>query len=74
MNTYKRLSENIRIRRAINGWSAAELGKRSKLSQSMLSNLETGTRKPSLDTMERLAKAFGITVQDLFSDKIEIKL
>jgi len=48
------------------GWSLRQLGERSGVSFANISNIEAGKLDPRLSTLERLARALGISVRDLF--------
>jgi len=48
-----------------------ELAERTGLKQSMISHLENGTRKPSLQTLKRLATVLGCTLDELAGDYAE---
>jgi len=50
----------IRIARSITDLSQSELAKKSKLDASHVSLIEKGSRKPSLDALERISRALGI--------------
>jgi putative transcriptional regulator len=50
------------------GISQTELAHRVQVSQGALSHIERGTRRPSLDVAIRLARAFGLTVEELFAE------
>ena len=47
------------------GWSLRDLGKRSGVSYVTVQRIEAGKMSPTLDTLEKLATALGITVRDL---------
>ena len=49
------------------GWSLRQLGERSGVSYPNLHAIETGKLDPRLSTLERLARALGVDVRDLFS-------
>lgn len=53
--------------RALRGWSLAELGGRSNVSSSMLSQIERERANPTLAVAHRIATAFGLTIDDLLS-------
>jgi transcriptional regulator with XRE-family HTH domain len=53
------LGRQIAELRAARGLSQAETAQRSGLRQATLSRIETGTSKPTLDTLERLAQTLG---------------
>jgi transcriptional regulator with XRE-family HTH domain len=48
------------------GWSLRELGERSGVSYVTIANIEAGKLDPRLSTLERLARALGISVRALF--------
>ena len=51
-------------------WSQKDLAGETKLTQAAISRLEAGQRKnPSADTLLRLAKAFGLTVEQLLGEE-----
>lgn len=56
----------IRQMREERGWSQAKLGVLSGTGPSGISQIETGRRNPSAATLERIAKALGVEVRDLF--------
>ena len=65
------LGERLRRRRSEQGWTAAELARRSGLSKGYLSRLEAGkTVRPSSATLQRLAEALGTTVADLLEREL----
>ena len=61
----ERLGENIRRERAILNWTQAELGKRSGISQKMISNFERGIAVPDAFTIQNIATALETTVEEL---------
>ncbi len=48
----------IRAARALLGWEATELGKRTALSRETIANIESGRTHAREDSLERIAKAF----------------
>ena len=55
----------IRSLRVARGWSLDELAGRSLLSPSTLSRIETGHRRIALDQMAAIARALGVTLDQL---------
>lgn len=55
----------LRVWREHRGLSARELAERAGLSQAFVSQIETGKREGSLTSMSALARALGITLDDL---------
>jgi DNA-binding XRE family transcriptional regulator len=62
------LGRNCRERRRILHMSQAELGERSGVAASHLSNIEKGRSNPTLEVMEAIAKALNCSVVDLLGD------
>ena len=62
----KRLGTTIRRLREATGWTQQELAQRAELGQPYLSRLERGDqRNPSLAVVKRLARAFGVSIEEL---------
>jgi transcriptional regulator with XRE-family HTH domain len=66
---YRIIGLNIRLFRKKNRLGLDGLAEKAGISGSFLSNIERGTRKPTLYTIERLAFALGIGVTALLSLK-----
>lgn len=62
-NTGKRLTSL----RTSHGLTMNKLSRLSGVSQSFISNIEAGTKNPTIDTIDRLATAMGITLYDFFN-------
>ena len=66
MSIQSRVSKNIqRIRREKN-LSQEEVAHRADIHQTYLSGVETGKRNPSILVVERIAKALGVDVSEIF--------
>lgn len=66
MEARKRVGVNIqRLRRAAE-LSQEELGARASVHQTYLSQVEGGKRNPSIDVLERIAKALKADISELF--------
>ena len=59
--------EKLRQVRKKMNLSQQKLSKLSKVSYGFISELETGKKKPSLETAEKLSKALGIAITELIS-------
>lgn len=59
------IGEKVRSLRKQSNMSLRELAQNTGLSKTTLSDLENGTKNPSLDTVEKIATAFGLTSSDL---------
>ncbi|MCC5796191.1 MAG: helix-turn-helix transcriptional regulator [Methylophaga sp.] len=64
----KHLGNTLRSIRLGNGLTIAEVADRANLSRGMLSKIENGLTSPSLDKLEQLANALGVTLSRLFND------
>jgi transcriptional regulator with XRE-family HTH domain len=63
----KRFGLAIKQRRHELGISQEELSFRAKLHRTYISDIERGSRNPSLENIEKLAKALDISVSALFA-------
>ena len=59
------LAQELRIRRESLGLSMNEVATRAGLAVSFIGYLETGQRKPGVETLCRIAVAFGCEASDL---------
>ena len=57
--------------RELKGWSKAQLAEKSGLSQTYIGELEAGKKQPTVRTVNKLAKALGVTVEALIDDLID---
>ena len=62
------MKNRLRVLRAENGWSQAELGDRVGVSRQAINAIETEKHDPSLDLAFRLASIFGETVETVFDN------
>ena len=60
------LGVNIRRERTVRAWAQEELAHQAKLSQTYISQVESGKRAVSVDAVERIAIAFGLEPELLF--------
>ncbi|HKJ22896.1 MAG TPA: helix-turn-helix transcriptional regulator [Gammaproteobacteria bacterium] len=60
------LAGNIRRLRKERGWSQETLAERSGLHRTYVGDIERLERNVSVDNIEKLARAFDISVKDLF--------
>lgn len=58
-------SNRLKMARELRGWSQAELAEKAAMPPSSVAHFETGSRKPSFDTLKRLAEALDITTDYL---------
>ena len=62
------LAQNVRVLRLMRGWSQEVLAEAAELDRSYVGDIERARRNVSLDSLERLASAFGMVVPDLFRE------
>ena len=67
-NARKQLAHKLKLLRFVHGWSQEELAERSGLHRTYISAIECTQCNLSLDNLERLAHAFGITPSELLSE------
>lgn len=58
----------LRTLRQASGWTLDDLAARSHVGASTISRIETGQRRLALDQLVTLARALGVTVDDLLAD------
>lgn len=61
------LTLRLRELRTRKGWSQAELARRAGLNQSVVNRAERGAAAITLTTLEKLAKALGVSARALLS-------
>ena len=60
------MTNRLRELRTERGWSQAELGSRVGVSRQAIIAIETGRFDPSLPLAFKLARVFGVTIEDIF--------
>ncbi len=66
MTSGKTISENIKKLRAKLGLTQDDLAKKADVKYTTLMKVESGTvNKPSVQTMANIAKALGVSIEDL---------
>ena len=66
MKAQEQLGMRIKFLRNQRKWSQEDLAFEANVNKNYISDLENGRRNPSLDILERIAVAFGISLADLF--------
>lgn len=70
----KIVGQNIRQLRKQSGWTQEKLAEKAGISVPFMTQIELARKKASLDVIESIAKAFGVSYERLFkSDIIENK-
>ncbi|HYC06224.1 MAG TPA: helix-turn-helix transcriptional regulator [Azospirillaceae bacterium] len=65
MDVCKQVGANLRRLRQARGWSQEELGFESGVHRTYISDLERGTRNPSLTLLWELSQALGVRLTEL---------
>jgi putative transcriptional regulator len=63
------MKNQLRVLRAQNNWSQAELAERLEVSRQSVNAIETGKYDPSLPLAFKLARLFNTTIEAIFSDE-----
>jgi putative molybdopterin biosynthesis protein len=61
------LGKRIAALRAATGLSQGELARKLRTTPQWVSQLERGTRSPTVHTLVKLANALGVTIESLFA-------
>jgi putative transcriptional regulator len=64
--TNKKLKNRIKVYRAMNDWTQEELARRVSVTRKTINTVENGKFIPSAYLALRIAKAFGVAVEDVF--------
>jgi transcriptional regulator with XRE-family HTH domain len=68
MSTNQNLANNIKKLREAKGLSQEKLARLADVANNTLIKMESGENKnPTLDTLKKVAKAFGVSVDDLIN-------
>ncbi|HEX2759978.1 MAG TPA: helix-turn-helix transcriptional regulator [Rhizomicrobium sp.] len=62
------MKNRIKVLRAEKNWSQAELAERIGIARQSLNAIENGKADPSLPLGMRIARVFGVKVEDVFID------
>jgi transcriptional regulator with XRE-family HTH domain len=65
MEIGRRLAANMKRLRRERGWSQEELAARAGLHRTFISQIERATKNPTLNVLEKVARALGVTVGKL---------
>ena len=60
------MKSRVRELREAQGWSQAQLGERLEVSRQTINAIETGKYDPSLPLAFRIARLFGLRIEDVF--------
>jgi putative transcriptional regulator len=62
----------LRVLRAERDWTQADLAEKLEVSRQTVNALETGKYDPSLPLAFRIARLFGVAIEDVFSPEAEV--
>ncbi|MEL6112330.1 MAG: helix-turn-helix transcriptional regulator [Pseudomonadota bacterium] len=66
------MDNKLRVLRAERRWSQAELARRLAISRQSINAIETGKYDPSLPLAFKIARLFGMKIEDIFTDADEV--
>ena len=64
------MKNRLKVLRAEQGWSQADLADRLNVARQSVNAIETGKFDPSLPLAFRIARLFGKPVEDIFDDEV----
>jgi transcriptional regulator with XRE-family HTH domain len=64
-NSSKKLGENIRRIRLAKNLTQGDLCRKLEVDRAYMSNIESGKKNPTLSTITNMAKALGVSVDEL---------
>ncbi|HAT4274211.1 helix-turn-helix domain-containing protein [Clostridium perfringens] len=67
--TIQNVGTNIKRRRLKKGWSLKQLSKKSGVGIKTINDIELGINKPSKNTLYKLSRTFGVTIDKLVYGK-----
>jgi len=65
--TAKPLKNKIKVHRAMNNWTQEELARRVNVTRKTINTVENGKFVPSAYLALKIARAFGVPVEEIFS-------
>jgi putative transcriptional regulator len=62
------MKNKLKVLRAMNDWSQADLGERLDVSRQAINAIETGKHDPSLPLAFKIARLFNMPIEQIFDD------
>jgi len=62
------MNNRLKVLRAMNNWSQADLAERLDVSRQAVNAIETGKHDPSLPLAFRIARLFELPIEEIFDD------
>ena len=66
------MKNRLKVLRAERDWTQADLALALEVSRQTVNAIETGKYDPSLPLAFRLARLFGLSIEDIFQDRAEV--
>ena len=66
------MKSRLKVLRAERDWTQADLAQALEVSRQTVNAIETGKYDPSLPLAFRLARLFGLSIEDIFQDQAEV--
>lgn len=66
------MKNRLKVLRAERDWSQADLADRLEVSRQSVNAIETGKYDPSLPLAFKIARVFGLAIEQIFSDEAEL--
>ena len=70
-HTKRLLARNLRRLRQENAWSQHDLADEPNVRQALVSSIEVAKANPTIESLDRIAAAFGVDVADLLNAQEE---
>jgi transcriptional regulator with XRE-family HTH domain len=68
MDIKKKFGKKVKLLRIEKGWSQEKLAFSADLDRTYISSIEKGERNVSITVIEKIAKAFRVSISELFKD------
>jgi transcriptional regulator with XRE-family HTH domain len=65
VNSAKKLGENMKKIRLAKGMTQGDICRKLEVDRAYISNIESGNKNPTLSTITNLAKALGVSIDEL---------
>jgi putative transcriptional regulator len=62
------MKNHLKVLRAMRDWSQAQLGEHLDVSRQAVNAIETGKYDPSLPLAFKIARLFGMSIEEIFDD------
>jgi putative transcriptional regulator len=66
------MRNRLKVLRAERNWSQADLADKLDVSRQSVNAIETGKYDPSLPLAFKIARVFGLTIEDIFADEADV--